>query len=128
DVTAASCFRSVETTAEINPVKVELHDFLFAELLLDSARQKNFEQFAAKRFFLERKTVARQLLCNRARALTYVARREVFQRGTDDPHQIVSLMPIKFRVLDGDYCVDEIAGQLIVRHCIPVLDVDLAEY
>jgi len=57
-----------------------------------------------------------------------VAGREVFQRGTDDPHQIVSLMPIKFCVLDGDYCVDEIARQLIVRHCVPVLDVDLAEY
>ena len=37
-------------------------------------------------------------------------------------------MLIKFRVLDGDDRVDEIARQLIVRHCLPVLDVDLAEY
>ena len=37
-------------------------------------------------------------------------------------------MSVKFCVLDGDDRVDEIARQLIVRHCLPVLDVDLAEY
>ena len=87
--------------------------FCLPNCSLDSARQKNFEQLAAKCFLLERKTVARQLLRNRARALAHVAGREVFQCRTDDPHQIVSLMPIKFCVLDGDDRVDEIARQLI---------------
>ena len=34
---------------------------------------------------------------------------------------------IKFRVLNGDDCIDEIGRQLLVRHSFPVLHIDLAE-
>ena len=101
---------------------------MLVELLFDSARQKNFEQLAAECFFLERKTVARELLGDCARALADVTGRQVLQRRADDPLQIVSVMLVKFCVLDGDDCVDQVAGQLIVRHRLAVLDVDLAEY
>ena len=127
EITARRRFRSVQTAAEINPVQIELHDFLFAETFLDPSGQKNLEQLAAERSFLERKTVARQLLRNCAGALAHMAGREIFQRGADDPEQIVAVMLIKFCVLDGDDRVDEIGRQLVVRHCLAVLDVDLAK-
>ena len=100
---------------------------MFAQALLDSARQKNFEQLAVECSFLERKTVARELLRDRARALPDVAGREIFQGRTGDPEQIVAAMLIKFRVFRRHDRVDQIAWQLVVRHRLPIFDVDLAE-
>ena len=96
-------------------------------MLLDSACQKNFQQLAAKCFLLERKTVARQLLRNRASALPHVTGSQIFQRCPDDSEEIVAAMPIKFCILNRHNCVDEVAGELLVRHCFAILHVDLAE-
>ena len=90
-------------------------------------RQENLEQFAAKRFFFERKTVPRQLLCNGAGALAHMASRQIFERCADNSERVIAVMLIKFCVLDGDDRVDEIRGQLVVRHRLAILDIDLAE-
>ena len=37
------------------------------------------------------------------------------------------MMLIKFGVFHCDNGVDKVPGQLIVRYCLPVFDVDLAE-
>ena len=90
-------------------------------------RQENLEQFAAERFLLERKTVARQLLRNGAGALAHMSGRQIFQRCPDDSEQIVAMMLIKFRIFNCDDRVNEIGRQLVVRHCLAVLNVDLPE-
>ena len=126
-ISARSRLRPVQTAAEINPVQVQLHDLLFAEMLLDPAREKNLEQFAAERSFLERKTVARQLLRDRARSLPDMARSHVLQRRAHNPEQIVTAVLIKLVVLDRDDGVDEIARQLFVGNGLAVLDVNLTE-
>src|SRR5215472_13499886 len=51
----------------------------------------------------------------------------VFERCPNDPEQIVSVVLVKFCVFDGNHSVDEIWRQLFVRHCLAVLDIDLAE-
>ncbi len=127
EVTSRRCFRSIKPASEINPVQIQLHDFLFAEVLFDSLRQKKLEQLAAKRFLLERKTVARQLLCNRACTLAHMAGRQILKCCTDDPEQIVAVVLIKLCVLDGHNGLDEIGRQLAVRHRLAVLNIDLAE-
>src|SRR6266403_934195 len=64
----------------------------------------------------------------RAAPLAYVSGREIFQRRPDDPQQIVAVMLIKFCVLNGNNCVDKIGRQQVVRNCLTVFDIDLAEY
>jgi hypothetical protein len=64
----------------------------------------------------------------RAATLAYVSSREIFQCRPDDPQQIVAVMLIKFCVLNGNDRVDKIGRQLVVRHCLTVFDIDLAEY
>ena len=76
---------------------------------------------------LERKTVARQLLRNRAPALPHVTGSQIFQRCADDSEEIVAAMLIKFCILNRHDRIHEVAGQLIVRHSLAVFDIDLAE-
>ncbi len=100
---------------------------MFPELLFDSLRQKNLQQLSAEGSFLERETVARQLLRDRACTLAHVAGRHVFQRCANDAEQIIPVMLIKFRVFDRNDCVDEIRRQLLVRNRLAVLHVNLAK-
>ena len=100
---------------------------MLAEVLLNSAGQKNFQQLATERFFFESKTVARELLGDCASALAHVAGCHIFQRCTDDPKNIVSAVLIKFCVLHRDDCVDEIARQLIIWDRLAIFDVDLTK-
>ena len=44
EITARGRFRAVKSAAEINPVQIQLHDFLFAELLLDPAWQRQISR------------------------------------------------------------------------------------
>ncbi len=60
-----------------------------------------------------------------ARTLPHLAGGEIFQRRTQDAGQIVAAVPVKFRVLHGDDGIDQVARQLVVRHSLPVFDVDL---
>ena len=53
--------------------------------------------------------------------------RQIFQRCADDAEQIVAVMSIKFRVLNSDDRINEIVRQLVVRHGLAILDIDLAE-
>src|SRR6266851_1509825 len=126
-VAARRGFRPVEPASEINPVQVQLHDFLFAETILDAARQKNLEELAAERFFFQSKTVSRELLGDRACALSHMAGQKVFKSRSHDSEKIVAVMLIKFTVLNPDHGVDQIARQLIVWNRFAVLDVNLAE-
>src|SRR5580700_8562347 len=126
-VAARRGFRAVEPAAEINPVQIQLHDFLFAELILDAARQKNLEELAAERFFLQSKTVSRELLGDRACALSHMAGHKVFKSRPHDSGKIVAVMLIKFTVLNRDHGVDQIARELIVWNRFAVLDVNLAK-
>ena len=88
----------------------------------------DFEKFPAISFFLERKTVARELLSDRACALPHVAGDKVFERGcAHDTERIVAAVLIKFVVFHRDNSVHQIARQLIVGNGFAVLDVDLAE-
>ena len=121
------CFRSVQAGAEIDPVQIQLHDFLFAEVVFNPLCQENLEQLAAERFFFERKTVARQLLRNGAGALAHMSGRQIFQRCADDSERIEAVMLIKFCVFNCDDRVNEIGRQLVIRHRLAVLNVDLAE-
>ena len=54
-----------------------------------------------------------------------MAGREILQGRTGDPRQIVAVVLIKFRVFDRDDRIDQIARQLVVRHSLPVFDIDL---
>ena len=96
-------------------------------MIFDAFGQKYLQQLAAERPFFERKTVARQLLRDGARALAHMAGDQILQRGANDAEQIVAVVLIKFCVLYRDDSVDEIGRQLLVRYCLAVLDVDLAE-
>ena len=126
-VPARGCFGSVHAATEINPVQIQLEDFLFAEIVFDALGQKNLEQLAAVCSFFERETVARQLLCDGAAALPHMACRQIFERCANDPQKIVAVVLIKFCVLDGNDGVDQIGSQLLVRDCLAVFDVDLAK-
>ena len=78
EISARGRFRAVKPAAEINTVQVKLENLLLVEVVLNSPRQKNLEQFAAIRFAFERETVARELLRDRARALSNVTSHEIF--------------------------------------------------
>src|ERR1043166_7210888 len=121
-ITARCRFRSVETAPEVDPVQVQLHDFLFAELLLDPASQKNLEQFAMKRAFLERKTVPGQLLGDRTCPLADMTGRDVLQRCPCDSKQIVTAMLIKLPIPPRDHRIDQAARQLLIGHRLAVED------
>ena len=97
------------------------------KLFFDPAGEENLEQLAPESSFLERKTIARQLLRDRARTLPHVAGGEILQRGAHDAEEIVTAVLIEFRVLHRDDGIDEIARQLVVRNGLPILDVDLPE-
>src|SRR2546430_2471091 len=127
EITARCRFRSVESPTEINPVQIQLYDLLFAEAVFDSLGQKNLEQLAAERSFLERETIARQLLCDRARALTHPRGDEVLEGCANDAEEIVAVMAIKFCVFNGDDGVNQIRRQLVVGDRLAVLDINLAE-
>src|SRR5205823_10142204 len=86
EVPARGCLRSVQSAAEIDAVQIQLHDFLFPELLFDSLGQKNLERLAAERSFFERKTVARQLLCDGACTLAHMAGGQVLERSRSEEH------------------------------------------
>ena len=100
---------------------------MFAELLFDPLRQKNLEQLAAECFFLERKTVARQLLRDSAAALAHVACGQILQCCTDDPEEIVAAVLVEFCVLHRHNRADEVLWQLFIRHGLAVFHVDLAK-
>ena len=108
-VPARGCFGSVHAAAEINPVQIQLEDFLFAEIVFDALGQKNLQQLPAVCSFFERETVARQLLCDGAAALADMAGRQIFERCANDPEQIVAVVLVKFCVLDCNHGVDQIA-------------------
>src|SRR5258708_34135938 len=91
-------FRPVEPAAEINPVQVQLHDFLFAETILDAARQKNLEELAAERFFFQSKTVSRELLGDRACALSHLAGQKVFKSRPHDSDKTLPSVLINLTV------------------------------
>src|SRR5260370_40810733 len=99
-VAAGRGFRPVEPAAEINPVQIQLHDFLFAETILDAARQKNLEELAAERFFFQSKTVSRELLGDRACALSHMASKKVFKSRPNESGKIVAVMMIKLTVFN----------------------------
>ena len=125
---AARCrLRPVQSAAEIDPVQIQLHDFLFAEALFDPAGEKNFEQLAPESSFLERETVPRQLLRDRARPLPHMAGGEILQGRAQDADKIVAAVLIKFIVLDRDDRVHQIARQLFVGNGLPILHVNLAK-
>src|SRR5205807_2018901 len=84
EITARRGFRAIKTAAEINPVEIKLQDLLLVEIVLNPASDKNLEKFAAKCFPFEGKTVARQLLRDRARALTHVSSDQVLECGAQD--------------------------------------------
>src|SRR4029077_3144056 len=126
-ITARRRFRPVKTAPEVDPVQIQLHDLLFAELLLDPAGQKNLEQLAMKRPFLERKTVPGQLLGDRTCPLADMTGRDVLQRRPCDSKQIVAAMLIKFCVLHRDHRIDQVARQLLIWHRLAVLDVNLSK-
>jgi hypothetical protein len=126
-ITARRRLGPVQSAAEVDAVEIQLHDLLFTEALLDPAGEKNFQQLAPERFFLERKTVPRQLLSDRAGALPDMAGGEILQRRPDDAGKVVAAVLVELVVFHGDDGVHEIARQLVVRDRLPVLDVDLAE-
>ncbi len=127
EVTARGRLRAVESSAEINPVEIQLHDFLLGEIVLDPAGDEHFEQLAAKGFAFEIEAVPRQLLGDRARPLANVAGDGVLERGPDNSQQIVAVVLIKFVVLHRDDGVDEIGRELVVGNGLAILDVDLAK-
>src|SRR5205823_10661257 len=90
EITARGCLRAIESATEIDSVQIQLHDFLFIEMLLDLFSDKDFEKFSPIRFFFESETVARQLLRDRARALSDVAGDRVDQGRTRDAKEIVA--------------------------------------
>jgi len=71
------------------------------------------------------KTVARELLRDRARALPDVASREIFQGRTGDPEQIVAAVLVNFASSTATTALTSRVAT-VVRHRLPVLDVDLA--
>ena len=127
EITAGGCLRPIESAPEINSVQIQLHDFLFVVSLLDAFREVDFEKFPTISLFLERKTVARELLGDRACTLSHVAGDKIFEGGPHDAGRIVAAMLIKFVVFHRDNGVYQIARQLIVGNGLAVLDVDLAE-
>jgi len=76
-VAARGCFGSVHAAAEINPVQIQLEDFLFAEIVFDALGQENLQELSAVCPFFERKTIARQLLRDGAAALADMAGRQI---------------------------------------------------
>ena len=96
-------------------------------MIFDAFGQKYLQQLPAICPFFERKTVARQLLRDGARALAHMARDQILQRGSHNAEQIVTVVLIEFCVLHRDHSVNEVGRQLFVRYCLAVLDIDLAE-
>src|SRR5439155_19799372 len=94
---------------------------------LNPASDKNFEQFAATRFSLESKTVARGLLRYRASALAHMSGDQGLECGAQNSRNCVAVMLVDTCVLDRNDGVDQIARELLVRNGLTVLDVDLAE-
>jgi hypothetical protein len=100
---------------------------LFAEMIFDAFGQKNLQQLPAVCSFFERKTVASQLLCDSAGPLPDMACDQILECCANNPEQIVAVMFVEFCVLDGNHCVDEVGRQLLVRDCLAVFDINLAE-
>ena len=101
--------------------------FCLPNVLLDPAGEEDLEQLAPKSPFLERESVARQLLRDRARALAHVAGGKILQRRAHDPEQIVTAVLIELRVLHRDDGVDQVPRKLVVGNGLAILDIDLAE-
>ena len=89
---------SVTTGAEINPVHVKLENLLLGELALDPQRDHRFEQFAAEGAAAERKTVARELLGDAARAFLGRAAHDIATKRAQNA------APIDPAVLDKSAC------------------------
>ena len=96
-------------------------------MLFDPFGDIDFEKFSAIGPFLQGKTVAGELLSNRAGALPDVAGDEVDQGCAHNAKEIVAAVLVKFVVFHRDNSVHQIARQLIVGNGLAVLDVDLAE-
>src|SRR5205085_9961311 len=90
----------------INPVQIQLDDFLLSEMIFDALGEEDLQQLATVCSFFERETVARQLLCDGAAALPHMTCSQVFQRCANDTQQIIAVMFVKFCVLDGNNSIN----------------------
>ena len=78
-------------------------------MLLDPFREIDFQKFPPIGLFLERETVARELLGDRACALPDMTGDKIFEGGPDNSRKIVSAVLIEFVVFHSDHGIHEIA-------------------
>src|SRR5262245_15465333 len=89
--------------------------------------RKNLRELAPKSAFLQRKTISRELLGDRASALPHMSGREIFQGGADNAPEIVTTVLVEFVVFNRNNRIHQIARYLVVRNRFAILNVDLAK-
>src|SRR5207244_8252377 len=95
------------TGSEIKPVHIKFEDLFFGELVLNSKRDHRFKKFPAECATAERKTVARELLSNTARAFLGRAAQHVAHQRAKNSVPIDSRMLIEAGVFAREECINE---------------------
>ena len=107
EIAARRRLGSVKTAAEIDAVQIHLHDLFLGEILLDLQSKGHFEELATVSALLEFEGIARQLLRDRAGALTDPPRRPVGLCGAQDTEIIDTVVIPETLVFRGDDRVDQ---------------------
>src|SRR5438876_11115074 len=103
-----SSLHCITTRAEINAVYVKLENLLFRKFAFDAQRDHCFQQFPAERAATERKTVARQLHCETARAFLCGHAENVPRQSAQNPAPIDAFVLVESTVLACQHRHDEI--------------------
>ena len=113
-------FDPVAAGAKIYPVHVELEDLILCQLALDAKGNHRFEQLAADGPAAQWKAVARELLCNAARAFLDRAALDVAVEGPRHPAPIDSAMLVEACVFAYEQRLDKERRNFFERDLQPV--------
>src|SRR5207244_10678292 len=119
------------TGSEIKPVHIKFEDLFFGELVLNSKRDHRFKKFPAECATAKRKTVARELLGNTARAFLGRAAQHVAHQRAKNSVPIDSRMLIKASVFAREERIDEHRRNFVERNaqaicaCAPAVNFSL---
>src|SRR5437879_9975808 len=113
--------------AEINLVQIELQELLLGEHLLNLKSEQHFPDLAVEIPFRRKKQRARQLLSDRARALSNPSGDDVGEHRARNADEIDTSMFEKPRVFRGDHRVHQRLGNFLDRQRNATLDARLTD-
>jgi hypothetical protein len=128
EVSLGGCLRPVETTSEIDPVQVQLHDLALRQRPFNPHREKDFKYFPIIRSIPQIEHISSQLLRNRAGPLANTTGLSIFQQSAKHSKKIDPLVLVKPVIFGRDDSIHQVGRDLIQAHLFAVLNEYFSEH